>query len=372
MKKLKIRRVLIFRSLFIVAVLSFTCVGLALAVSPYPYAGPDEYGYTAWEIDFNLRDISSSGTFVSLSDDQVSGAISIPFPFNFYGIDYTQLYISSNGFVTFTAGPYSGCCSGRPLPQSDDDWNNLIAPFWEDFNPPQGGNIQYQTLGTPGNLEFVVAFYNVHHWSYGPQVIFEVILHEGSNAIELQYDSALSDGGDHSVGIENADGTIGLQIDFGDISYSNQGFLITITHFFADFTVKKAEIEFKDEENKDKFKVKGRVVLDENSDGIDPVTEKVSITVGSVTLAIPAGSFEEKGSHFEFKGVIGGADVKMKIKQGDFDTFDFDVHAKDVDLSYTSNPTDIFLSVGLDRGSTQIRLKKKLEYKSGKDADGDD
>ena len=365
-------------SLLIVAVLTFTCVALARAASPY--VGPDDYGYSAYEIPANLRDISASGTVVPLDNnptypsdlddqDEIS-AISIPFPFDFYGISYTQLYISSNGFITFTADTDAGCCSGRPLPQNDT-WNNLIALFWEDLSRPEG-NIRYQTLGTPGNREFVIGFYRVPHHYDHHHVTFELILHEASGDIELQYGEAPGDGGTHSVGIENADGTIGLQIDFGDISYSNQGFLITITHFFADFTVKKAEIEFKDEENKDKFKVKGRVVLDENSDGIDPVTEKVSITVGSVTLAIPAGSFEEKGSHFEFKGVIGGADVKMKIKQGDFDTFDFDVHAKDVDLSYTSNPTDIFLSVGLDRGSTQIRLKKKLEYKSGKDADGDD
>ncbi|MBI2986154.1 MAG: hypothetical protein HYY45_05230, partial [Deltaproteobacteria bacterium] len=61
----------------------------------------------------------------------------------------------------------------------------------------------------------------------GPQVTFEIILHEGSKNIELQYGPAPSDGGQHSAGIENSDGTIGLQIAFGNVSFNNEGFLIS-------------------------------------------------------------------------------------------------------------------------------------------------
>ena len=71
-------------------------------------------------------DIISNGTEVTLDDDQVSGALPIGFTFNFYGSNYTDFYISSNGFVTFTGGQDSGCCSGGLLPTSNDE-NNLIA-----------------------------------------------------------------------------------------------------------------------------------------------------------------------------------------------------------------------------------------------------
>jgi hypothetical protein len=82
-------------------------------------------------------------------------------------------------------------------------------------------------MGSPGNYEFVIGFYEVPHFNNGPRVTFEVILHEDNNAIELQYGEAPTDGGIHSVGIENVDGTIGLQIAYGNsIEFFNQGFLI--------------------------------------------------------------------------------------------------------------------------------------------------
>jgi hypothetical protein len=189
-----------------------------------PFPGPDDFGYGAVTVPSNLRDISSTGTFVPLSDDEVSTAIPLPFAFNFYGVAYNEIFISSNGFISFT--PQSnGCCSGQPLP-APDGINNLIAGFWEDLNNPQG-NIRYQTLGAAPNRQFVIGFYNNPHYFAGPPVTFEIILHEGSDNIELQYGSAPSDGGQHSVGIENLDGTIGLEIAFGNVSFSNEGFLIS-------------------------------------------------------------------------------------------------------------------------------------------------
>ncbi len=214
-------------------------VALSGPAAATPFPGPDGFGYTGTAIPVNLRNVSGSGTFVPLEDDQVSVAIPVPFTFNFYGVGYTQLFISSNGFIAFTFPPGAkpdGCCLGRPLPQNDPGadgpWNNLIAGFWEDLTPPFGGQIRYQTLGGAPNREFVVGFYHVSHFSGSSlvPVTFEMILHEGSDAIELQYGSAPSDsdGFSTSVGIEDATGTIGLQVALGeDVAFNNQGFLIT-------------------------------------------------------------------------------------------------------------------------------------------------
>lgn len=190
------------------------------------FPGPDDFGHTAVAIPFNLRDISASGTFVLLGDDDRSGAIALPFAFNFYGAPVNQVFIFSNGFIAFSI-QNSFADIGRPLPQMDDT-NDLIAGFWEHLNSPFPGNIRYETLGASPNREFVVGFYNVGHHFLKPEVVtFEMILHESTNAIELQYGSTPSDGGTHSVGIENAAGTDGLQIAFGDVSFNDQGFLIS-------------------------------------------------------------------------------------------------------------------------------------------------
>ncbi len=214
------------RSLGVMALLGCV-VALSVGVNQVqavPFPGPDAFGHVAMAIAPNLRNISASGTFIPLSDDQVSGAIPLGFSFNFYGVPQSQVFVSSNGFMSFNSGS-SGCCSGLPLPQNDF-LNNVIAGFWEDLNAPQG-NIRHQTIGPVGSRQFIVGFYNNPHFNNGPQVTFEMILHETSNNIELQYGSAPSDGGIHSVGIENATGTDGLQIAFGNVSFNNQAFLIT-------------------------------------------------------------------------------------------------------------------------------------------------
>jgi hypothetical protein len=145
-------------------------------------------------------------------------------------------------------------------------------------------------------------------------------------------------------------------------------------HRFADFTVNKAEIKFKTASAvNDRFKVKGTVTLDENSDGIDPAGQGVVVRVGTSAITIPAGSFTEKGSgKFKFKGPINGADVKMEIKQIYTDTFRFKVEAKGVDLTGTPNPLGIGLAIGNDRGTAMIRLKGKLKFKAEREVEDDD
>jgi hypothetical protein len=148
--------------------------------------------------------------------------------------------ISSNGFITFNNSSADGCCSGQPLPTVPFTANvpsNIVAGLWTDLNNPQG-NIRYETLGVPGSLEFVVGFYNDQFCcGSGVANTFEMILHEGSNAIELQYGTlGVSPSGlIVSSGIENDGGTIGLQVFNGvsgtteQAALQNRGFLISQT-----------------------------------------------------------------------------------------------------------------------------------------------
>lgn len=189
----------------------------------------DSFGYSGNDIAFNLRDISGTGTPLTTGDDVVT-PVALGFTFNFYGVDYTTATISSNGFLSFNAGVSSGCCTGQVLPATSDP-DNVVAGFWEDLHPPSGGTYRYETLGVAGSRTFVVGFYNIlHFFSAPPAVTFEMILHEGSNNIEFQYASAATDGGIHSAGIENADGTIGIQMGLGGgLNFSQQGYLITLS-----------------------------------------------------------------------------------------------------------------------------------------------
>jgi len=194
-----------------------------------PSPGPDAFGYSSTEITNTLRNISTTGTFIGLGDDQVSGAIPLGFNFDFYGNTYSQAYVSSNGFLAFNSDFNSGCCSGPFLP-SNSNPSNLIAGFWNDLNLPQG-NIRYQTTGTAGSQQFVVGFYDVQHYSNGVPVTFEMILFEGSNNIELQYGSAPNNGDSVTIGITNNNSTDALTLVNSDpsldVGISNRGFLLT-------------------------------------------------------------------------------------------------------------------------------------------------
>jgi hypothetical protein len=100
----------------------------------------------------------NAGTSLVLGDDQVSAAVPIGFTFTFMCNAYTNLYISSNGFLSFNAAVSSGCCSGQICPTAAGNPNNYVAAFWNDLYPPGGGTIRYQTLGVTPNRIFVVTY----------------------------------------------------------------------------------------------------------------------------------------------------------------------------------------------------------------------
>jgi hypothetical protein len=203
-------------------------IGLFLSLSTLVAAGggPDAYGYVFRDSSdpdgptFLPQDISGTGTPISLSDDWVSGNIPIGFTFNFYGTDYTDVRVSSNGFLIVPPGSEDGCCVGDPIPTNTPP-NGVIAGWWEDLSTEQGGTIHYQTLGAAPNRTFIVQFTNVAHMhpsvdDYNPVTMW-FKLFEGSNNIEVHYEAApTGDSGTHSAGIENQDGTIGLQYYLGD------------------------------------------------------------------------------------------------------------------------------------------------------------
>ena len=148
---------------------------------------------------------------------------------------------------------------------------------------------------------------------------------------------------------------------------------VPIAVAFADFTIMKAEIKFRAPSSvNDSFEVKGEFTLDVSSDGIDPVTEGVLVTVGTSSVTIPAGSFVEDEGKFEFEGEINGADVEMEIEEINPGTFEFKIEAEGVDLTDTANPLDISLTIGDDTGAATVRMEGKLKFKAQREDEDDD
>ncbi len=148
------------------------------------------------------------------NDDGVSDPLPIGFSFQFYCQDYTQFYIGTNGFISFTLPTDNGTGAGI-IPQAANI-NNLIALAWADLDPSSGGGIDYFTTGTAPNRQLIVNFRNVPHFSAPDSVVtVQAILYEGTNLIEL-HNTRLNQGGFFSPeltqGVENAAGTIATAV----------------------------------------------------------------------------------------------------------------------------------------------------------------
>ena len=153
-------------------------------------------------------DITTSGTVVSLGDDEVSGEQPIGFTFNYYGSDYTDFFISSNGFITFDSNSTNGCCSGGLIPSSGDE-NNLIALVWEDLDPSAGGVIRYETIGTAPDRILVMEYDNVPYYGSDDLVKVQLQLFEDTNRIEI-HSTNIPENNPATQGVENSNGTEGI------------------------------------------------------------------------------------------------------------------------------------------------------------------
>ncbi len=159
---------------------------------------------------------SATSTYVPLSDDAVSTSKPIGFTFNFFGTNYTNFYICSNGFITFNAGsPAPYYASAIPFTVAP---NNFIALAWNDLNPTHSGDsIKYFTTGSAPNRKLVVRYKTSHYGGAAFPFIVQAILYETTNVIEIHTTtisdvSAYDPEGRTTQGLENADGTGGVPV----------------------------------------------------------------------------------------------------------------------------------------------------------------
>lgn len=182
------------------------------------------------------------GTALTISDAYTSGdegdqvgnnplaVVNLPFPFQFYGVVYSQITVASNGFLVFGVTENAEFRNYRlPGPMGP---NPMIAPFWDDLATHSGSGIY--TWFDRNNHAFVVEWYNMRNGVNGssPET-FQVILYDpavhagslGDGPIKIQYhtfnnvdatSSTSSHGCYSTIGIEDHTGMVGLEY-----SYSN-------------------------------------------------------------------------------------------------------------------------------------------------------
>jgi len=163
------------------------------------------------EIPFFWNDISTVGTVTPLTDDQNVGPFDLGFNVTFYGNTFSSIRICSNGFLSFTST--SNSLSGMQIPNAAEP-NNLIAFFWDDLNPSAGGTVY--RYADPATHWFTVQFNNVPHYSVGGPYTMQVIVTD-QGAIYMNYNTINPPNNGCTVGVENATGTMGIQVCYNGV-----------------------------------------------------------------------------------------------------------------------------------------------------------
>jgi hypothetical protein len=211
--------------------------------------GPDLYGYYAYDSGdilysntpyFNWIEIdplyNGSGTQLPLSDygdnqDDVT-TVNLPFTFKFYGVDYDQISVSSNGWVSMGSTSMKSFRNyhipgpGGPSP--------MIAVFWDDLNTTTSGGRVYKWYDEL-NHQFVIQWSHLRTYDNNSLENFQLILKDsqhyftptGDGEILMQYaDFNNTSTGNYSwgqvhgnyctIGLEDQSETIGLEYTFNN------------------------------------------------------------------------------------------------------------------------------------------------------------
>uniref|UniRef100_A0A7V0Z4G5 M28 family peptidase n=1 Tax=candidate division WOR-3 bacterium TaxID=2052148 RepID=A0A7V0Z4G5_UNCW3 len=193
-----------------------------------PYQQAPVYSWFA----IDTTQTANPGTSLNFGDDQTQ-TLNLPFTFKYYGVNYTQISICSNGWLAF-GSTTSTSYSNTSIPNSALP-NATVYALWDDLNPGytgQPGDIYYYNDAT--NHRFVVEWFRVPH--YGNQSTmetFEIILYDptyyptptGDGEIIVQYYNAMRET-DNTVGIENGAGNVGIKYYY-DGTYHQWGVPIT-------------------------------------------------------------------------------------------------------------------------------------------------
>ncbi|MEM6268561.1 MAG: gliding motility-associated C-terminal domain-containing protein [Bacteroidota bacterium] len=154
-----------------------------------PVAGAQPTTYNVTPIPYNPYPYNAGTPILLNIDDTYSGALPIGFDFCFYGFNYNQCLIGSNGILSFDLGLAGGFCPwaiNNPIPSALNPTNCIMAP-WQDIDPSAGGAIRWASYGVAPCRTFVVSYDVVPMFSFGcggQLYTAQIVLYETTNIIE--------------------------------------------------------------------------------------------------------------------------------------------------------------------------------------------
>ncbi len=178
---------------------------------------------TTYEVShIPFQNYSATANSLATSDDMYSDYINLGFDFTFFGNTYSQMLISTNGYIVFSGGTPNGysqwsLSSAPTIPDTSFSVKNAIFGCFHDMdNSSNVGSITYATLGTAPFRKFVLMFQNQPQYLSSCAALlstFQIILYESYNVVDVQINDkpvcTFWNGGIAVVGILNEIGDIG-------------------------------------------------------------------------------------------------------------------------------------------------------------------
>jgi hypothetical protein len=192
------------------------CQSLELTADVFETGLPTSYEVQS--IPFNPPYSLTAGTQFSINTDDVwSSLITLPFNFCYFGTNYNQCVVGSNGLMSFDASyadgycpwAYTATCPSGLLPL------NSIFGVYHDIDPSVCGTARYAILGAEPCRVFVVNFTDVCHFSCTSiRSTSQIVLYETTNVIEVYVQDKPTctgwNSGNALIGVQNATGTTGF------------------------------------------------------------------------------------------------------------------------------------------------------------------
>lgn len=191
---------------------TFVChYGDELIVTPEVSGHAVTKTYTIEDILYQYYTLSDT-TQVFLFDDDVTEALPIGFDFEFFGETYSEFYIGSNGWISFSPDQPIEYIP-RTVPSNLNVPVNAIMAPWEDWDPTIAGSVSYEMMGTGNAQKLVVSYDGVGHYNCGDNTgalgTFQIVLNQEDFSIETHIQQkAICDTIKAVHAIQNQDGTV--------------------------------------------------------------------------------------------------------------------------------------------------------------------
>jgi len=165
---------------------------------------------------YNWTDISTSGTLlpdISETDNAAQEVVLNNFTFPFYETSYDQVYVASNGLLTF-GSPSTD--SGNDAIPYEYEPNNFIALLWDDLDTndaiaDDGGEVYFQEFADRIIVQYERVMRDSDSDRSTQSNTFQVVLH-ASGLIDVHYKEIGGYTGSATVGIEDSSGTNGIEV----------------------------------------------------------------------------------------------------------------------------------------------------------------